>query len=202
MSLDADERENMLKICALIVILLEYAKIIVLGLSRVEMARFVPLHLCSMAGLAVMVYALWPHMNWLGQLFAFAFVPAALTAVLFPSITMYPWLNFYNLHTFIFHGLIIAFFTWLLMSGEIAPNYAGLWLSFLFVMTFSVPIYFLNNAFHTNYMYIVNRTDVPVLSTLWDKIVLKKGKPVFMALILAIMLIVMHFCYGIYALIC
>ena len=109
-SLDEKGRDNMRKVCGLVIVLLEYLKVIVLGLFGVHMAEFVPLHLCSAAGLGVLVYALWPRMNWLGQVFAYAFVPAALLAVIFPSTTMYPWWNFYCLHTFVIHGLILAFF--------------------------------------------------------------------------------------------
>ena len=80
----------MRRICAFIIILLEYAKIIVLGLSHVDMARFIPLHLCSAAALAATVYAMWPRMNWLGQTFAYAFAPSAILAVVLPSTTIIP----------------------------------------------------------------------------------------------------------------
>ena len=83
-SLDEKGRDNMRKACGLAIVLLEYLKVIVLGLFGVHMAEFVPLHLCSAAGLGVLVWALWPRMNWLGQVFAYAFVPAALLAVIFP----------------------------------------------------------------------------------------------------------------------
>ena len=114
--LDERGRENMRKTCALTILLLEAAKTIVLGLFRVDSIEFLPLHLCSMGGFAALVYALWPQSkNWLGQLFAYAFFPTALLAVVFPSTSMYPWWNFYCLHTFIFHALIIAYFVWLFM---------------------------------------------------------------------------------------
>ena len=75
-SLDEKGRDNMRKACGLAIVLLEYMKVIVLGLFGVHMAEFVPLHLCSAAGLGVLVWAMWPRMNWLGQVFAYAFVPA------------------------------------------------------------------------------------------------------------------------------
>ena len=156
-SRDEKGRDNMRKVCGLVIVLLEYLKVIVLGLFGVHMAEFVPLHLCSAAGLGVLVYALWPRMNWLGQVFAYAFVPAALLAVIFPSTTMYPWWNFYCLHTFVIHGLILAFFVWLFVSGEVVPNYKGLWQGALFMILFSIPIYFLDGAFGVNYKLHVYR---------------------------------------------
>ena len=161
---------------------------------------FIPLHLCSVAGLAVLMYALWPRQNWLGQLLAYAFVPAAFMAVVFPSTTMYPWLNFYCIHTFVFHGLILAFFAWLFMSGEVVPDYRGLWLGFLFMVLFGIPIYFLDSAFQVNYMYLGNCTDVSILAKLWDRIVPHYGRPGFAVALGVIMLIDLHVFYAIYRL--
>lgn len=197
-SRDTRGRDAMRKICGLTIIFLEYAKIIVLGLFEVRMPEFVPLHLCSAAGLAVLIYAMWPGRNWLAQSFAYAFVPAALLAVIFPSTTMYPWLNFYCLHTFVIHGLILAFFVWLFMSGEVVPNYKGLWQAALFMILFAVPIYILDGAFRVNYMFIGLRSDVSVLATLWDAIVPRYGRLVFTAAFGAVMALILHVFYGLY----
>ncbi len=199
-SRDEHGRDTMRKVCALAVILLEYAKIIVLGLFQVNMPEFVPLHLCSAAGLAVVACAMWPHRNWLGQIYAYAFVPAALLAVVFPSTTMYPWLNFYCLHTFVIHGLILAFFVWLFMAGELTPNYKGLWQGALFMVLFAVPIYFLDGIFHVNYMFIGMRSDVGILATLWDAVVPQYGRLVYVLVFGAVMLLILHVFYGVYVL--
>ena len=196
--LDERGRDNMRKACALAVVLLEYAKIIVLGLFEVDMREFVPLHMCSAAGLGVMVYAMWPHRNWLGQTFAYAFTPSALLAVVFPSTTMYPWLNFYCIHTFVIHGLILAFFVWLFMSGEVVPNYKGLWQAVVVMFLLYVPVYFLDGAFGVNYMFIGMRSDVGILAALWDKIVPVYGRTAFAVVLAVIMIVVMHVFYGIY----
>ena len=197
---DAKGRDKMRKVCGFTIVILEYAKIIVLGLFEVRMPEFVPLHLCSAAGLAVLAYAMWPHGKGLGQVFAYAFFPAAILAVVFPSTTMYPWLNFYCLHTFVIHGLIMAFFVWLFLCGEIVPDYKGLWQGLGFMALFSVPIYFLDGIFHVNYMFIGTRSDVGILAALWDRIVPAYGRPAFVAVMALIMIVVCHVFYGIYSL--
>ena len=113
---------------------------------------------------------------------------------------MYPWLNFYCLHTFILHGLIIAFFVWLFMSSEVVPNYKGLWQGALFMFLFSIPIYFLDGAFHVNYMFIGMRSDVGILAKLWDAIVPNYGRPGFYLVFMLIMAVVCHVFYAVYAL--
>ncbi len=199
-SRDERGRDLMRKSCGLLIVILEYLKIIVMGLNGVKILEFVPLHLCSAAGLAVLVYALWPRMKGIGQVFAYAFFPAAILAVVFPSSTMYPWWNFYCLHTFIFHALIIAFFIWLLMAGEIVPSYKGVWIGLLFIAVFSVPIYFIDGAFNVNYMFIGTRSDVGILAAMWDAIVPKYGRPVFALVMGLIMIAVAHVLYGIFLL--
>ena len=113
---------------------------------------------------------------------------------------MYPWWNFYCLHTFVIHGLILAFFVWLFVSGEVIPNYKGLWQGVLFMILFSIPLYFLDGAFGVNYMFIGMRSDVGVLAKLWDMVVPQYGRPAFVLVFGLIMALVLHLFYGIYVL--
>ena len=198
-SLNQRGRDNMRKITALTVLLLEAAKTIVLGLFRVNTIEFLPLHLCSVGGLATIVYAMWPQSKkWLGQLFAYAFFPTALLAIVFPSTTMYPWWNFYCIHTFVFHALIIAYFVWLFMAREIRPDFKGLLLSSVFMSLFAVPIYHINGAFGVNYMFIGTRSDVGILAMLWDKLTSAYGRigyTLVLACILALVLLIFCLIY-------
>ena len=190
----------MRKLCGLIIVILEYAKIIVLGLNQIDIREFVPLHLCSAAGLAVLIYALWPQGKRLSQIFAYAFMPAAILAIVFPSTTMYPWWNFYCLHTFVFHALIMAFFFWLFMAGEITPDYKGVWLGLLFMALFAVPVYYLDGVFQVNYMFIGTRSDVGILAAMWDRIVPSAGRFGFTLVLTLIMVVVTHVFFGVYSL--
>ncbi|MBR5059205.1 MAG: YwaF family protein [Clostridia bacterium] len=194
-------RDRMRKILGLVIVALEYLKVIVMGLCGIKMLEFVPLHLCSAAGFAVVIYAFWPRMKALGQIFAYVFMPAAMLAVAFPSSTMYPWWNFYCLHTFIFHALLIAFFVWLFMSGEVVPDYKGVWIGLLFVTALAVPTYFIDGAFGVNYMFIGTRSDVGILAAMWDAIVPSYGRIVFTLVMGLIMIAVAHILFLVYFLI-
>ena len=200
--LDGQARDNMRKACALTVLLLEAAKIIVLGLFRVNNIEFLPLHLCSVGGLATVVYAMWPQSkNWLGQMFAYAFFPTALLAVVFPSTTMYPWWNFYCIHTFVFHALILAYFVWLFMAREVRPNFKGLLLSLGFIALFAIPIYCINGVFGVNYMFIGMRSDVGVLAKLWDMLTPAYGRLGYSLVLFCILVAVELLFYFLYRLI-
>ena len=200
--LDGQGRDNLRKACALTVLLLEAAKTIVLGLFEIRSIEFLPLHLCSLGGLATVIYAMWPQAkNWLGQLFAYAFFPTALLAVVFPSTSMYPWWNFYCLHTFLFHALILAYFVWLFMAREVRPSYRGLLLSSVFMILFAVPIYRINGAFGVNYMFIGTRSDVGILAKLWDMLTPSYGRLGYALVLGGILFFVLHVFYLIYRII-
>ncbi len=82
-----------------------------------------------------------------------------LLAIFFPSANMYPWWNFYCIHIFLYHALIIFYFVMLYMAGEFHPTYSGLLITFAFMAVFAVPIYQINVNFGVNYMFIGMRSD-------------------------------------------
>ena len=194
-------QSNIRKCMGLSIILLEALKIIVMGLFHVNNIEFLPLHLCSVGGLATVVYAMWPGKFKLDQLFGYAFFPAALLAVFFPSANMYPWWNFYCLHIFIFHAVIIAYFVMLYMAGEFHPTYKGLLISFAFMAVFAIPVYIINVKFNVNYMFIGMRSDVGFLASMWDNIAEKYGRPVFTLVLGAMFFAVTHVIHLLYVLI-
>ncbi|MBQ8095191.1 MAG: YwaF family protein [Clostridia bacterium] len=191
-------RDNMRKGISLSILALEAAKIIVMGLFRVNNAEFLPLHLCSLGGACTIVSAMWPRMKGMNGFFAFAFFPAALLAVVFPSTTMYPFWNFYCLHTFLYHALIILYFIIRYMAGEIHPKYQDMWLGYALIILVGLPVYAINGAFNVNYMFLGFRSDVGILATLWDMVTPVLGRPGYAAALALIMLIVVHLFYLIY----
>ncbi len=195
-------RSDMRKILGLSVILLDAQKIIVMGLTHVNNIEFLPLHLCSVGGLATLVYAMWPGKWKIDQLFGYAFFPAAVLAIIFPSSNMYPWWNFYCIHIFLYHALIIFYFVMLFMSGEFRPTYKGLLISFAFMAVFAVPIYLINGKFGVNYMFIGMRSDVGILAAIWDNVAAVYGRLAFTLLLGAIFFAVIHVIHLIYLLIC
>ena len=196
--LGEEGKSNLRKGIGLSIILLDALKIIVMGLFGVNNIEFLPLHLCSVGGLATLVYAMWPGRWKLEQLFGYAFFPAAVLAILFPSANMYPWWNFYCIHIFLYHALIIIYFVMLFQSGEFRPTYKGLWISFLFMAIFAVPVYLINVRFGVNYMFIGMRSDVGVLASLWDKVAVPYGRLAFTALLAVMFLATIHVLHLIY----
>ncbi|MBQ6468468.1 MAG: YwaF family protein [Lachnospiraceae bacterium] len=161
-------RDNMRKRMALFLILFELFKQCVAGLTRAPAAGTLPLEICSFAEYTILADAFWPKNRILKQLMAFAFLPAAIMALSFPTVTAYPPVSFFAIHQFVLHAGIAAYIIARYAAGEILPRYFGLWTSVLMIGVPSVPIYLLNLIFGTNFMFLTNHSNNPVLKLLWN----------------------------------
>lgn len=190
-------RANMRRGMALGLILFEIGKQCVAALTGAPAAPLLPLHICSVAEYAVLIDALWEQNRFFKQLMAFAFLPAAVIAILFPSVTPYPPLSFYAIHMFLLHAAIIAYIVARYAGGEIRPRYAGLWLTALATAVMAGLIYPLNAAFDTNFMFLMHHANNPALRLIWD---LTGGGAAYILGLVALVILVFHIMYVIYAL--
>ncbi len=116
-----------------------------------------PLHLCGMSIIIEAIHALKPNKT-TGEIVYCLSLPGALAALLFADWAMYPLLNFYCLQSFLIHALQIAFPIMLLASGKLRPNWRQLWRPALFLLVVAPPIFFLNRALGTNFMFLAQPT--------------------------------------------
>ncbi len=193
-------QDNLRKMMALFLILFDIFKMCVMALTSAPIRQHLPLELCSLSEYTILMDALWPESRLPKQLMAFAFLPAAVMALVFPTVTAYPPISFYAIHQFLFHAGIVAYVIARYAAGEIRPNYAGLWLSVLVIGILSVPVYLLNLRFDTNYMFLMAHKGNPVLKLLWNLSGGQGGLRYVFALVLFISL-VLHIVFGIYTLI-
>ena len=189
-------RANMRRGMALFLILFETGKQCVAVLTGAPAAPLLPLHICSVAEYAVLIDALWAQNRFFKQLMAFMFLPAAVIAILFPSVTPYPPLNFYAIHMFLLHAVIIAYIVARYAGGELHPRYAGLWLSVLATAVMAGLIYPLNAAFGTNFMFLMHHANNPALRLIWD---LTGGGAAYILGLAALVILVFHIMYVVYA---
>ncbi len=157
-----------------------------------------PLHVCSFAEYTILIDALWPDIRLPRQLLAFPFLSSSVIALLVPTVTAYPPLNFYAIHQFVMHGMITAYIVARYAGGEIWPRYAGLWQSVLVLALLAVLTYPLNLAFGTNFMFLVMHSDNPALKLIWNLTGGNGGLPYLLGLAVLI-IIVFHLMYALYA---
>jgi len=192
-------RDNMRKAAALILILFEIAKQCVISLSG-AVNHGLPLEICSFAEYTILADAMWQKNRFLKHLLAYAFMPAAVVALLLPTAVIYPPVSFFAAHQFLMHGLIVAYIVARYSAGEIEPRYVGVWITTLAIGALIVPIYFIDKAFGESYMFLTYHYDNPALKLIWD-LTGGKGGILYILGLTAFVVFVFHITYGIYVII-
>ena len=155
-------------------------------------------HICSFAEYTALIDALWPQNRFFKQLMAFAFLPAALIAILLPTVTAYPPLSFYAIHQFLLHAGIAAYIIARYAAGEIKPRYVGLWLTLLVTALLAGLIYPIDLAFDTNFMFLMRHLNNPALKLIWD-LTGGTGGIAYILGLAVLVTIVFHLVYAVYA---
>ncbi len=183
------------KICAMIVFALEYVKIILISFMFPQyIGSYVPLQLCTFSGIFIIVDALWPNNKTVNTLWLYVFLPCGLLGIVSPSIS-YPWLNFFSIHEFLFHGLLVVYGIFKIAIGESRATYKGVWVSSLFTLSLIIPIYYIDIIFDKSYMLLTNPSDFPLAKLLWDISTPILGNYGYIALLLFVGLILFHIIY-------
>ena len=183
------------KICAITVFALEYVKIVLISFIFPHyIDSYVPLHLCTFSGIFIIVDALWPNNKIVNMLWLYVFLPGGVLGVVSPS-TTYPWLNFFSIHEFLFHGLIVVYGVFKIAIGESRATYKGVWVSALFILLLMIPIYYIDITFDKSYMLLTNPSDFPLTKLLWNISTPILGNKGYIALLLCLELILFHIIY-------
>lgn len=150
-------QEIMLKVTALSVGAGELARdIFLVCVGRMGM-EYLPLHLCSMAIYIYILHAFLKPCRFrdaLGEISYSLLMPGSMCAILFPSWTAYPMLTFMNLHSFIWHALLVLYPVLLLLSHRIHPVARHWYYPVIFLCIITPPIYLFDVATGYNYLFV------------------------------------------------
>ena len=119
---------------------------------------YLPLHICS---IGIFVFLLREYLPWglakeiLGEISFIIIMPASLAALIFPDWTVYyPVWNFINLHSYVWHGLLILYPVLLRLRGEISPTIRHIHYVLLFLCITVPPTYMFDKHFGCNYFFV------------------------------------------------
>lgn len=192
-------RANIRYIIALAMIFTEFWKISLCALKGVPPNEYLPLEVCSLGEYMILIDSMWPDNRITKQLLAFAFFPATVMALAFPTAIGYPSFGFIIIRFFVMHGGIAVYFVCRYAAGEIKPKYVGLWGSHLFFLGLAIIMHQFDVRNGLNYMFLTDPLGNPVLQLLWDISGGKGGAPYIFALAVFVA-IILHIFYGIYRL--
>ena len=151
---DEKKRDKIRKIMAACIVFDELWKMFFLTIGGNYTFDYLPLHLCSI-NIFIITYHVFKPNKTLDNFLYGACIPGALAALLAPTWTELPILNFMHLHSFTVHILLATYPIMLVAGGDIVPDIKQLPKVILFALCMAVPIYFVNLALDTNFMFLM-----------------------------------------------
>ena len=192
-------RDNMRKVSALFIILFEIFKQCTVALTGVSNLETLPIELCSLAEYAMLADAMWPKNRFLREPFLYLFLPAALMALLLPTVSVYPAFTFYTTHQFVMHAIISAYVIARCAAGEFRATYAGIWTSVGKLLPAVAVVYWVDLHFGKSYMFLTDPYGNPLLELIWRLTGNRGGLPYIGGLLLLI-IVMLHVLYAVYRL--
>lgn len=196
----SERQRNMRKIFAVLLAVSEVVKDLILYFTGFWHAEYLPFHMCGLAIFVLLADAFLEHQKLTGQMIAYAFMPGAAAALLFCNWTEYPFLNFMNIHSFVFHGWIVFYLVMRYRNGEIQPDYKGLWKTVGIVFLLIIPLFCFNKRFETNFMFLNEASEGSPLIPIWNLLWPKFGYPGYIAGGIVLVIVVLHGMYLLYSL--
>lgn len=151
-------RKNVLRSIPVLLLILELWKDLLLVTEHRFSIGFLPLHLCSMGIPLFFIQAYCRSEKWrsiTGEICFCLIMPGAAAALIFPDwTTLYPMFNFFNLHSYIWHALLVTFPLLLLTDRQIAPSIRHIHWNLLFLCCVIPPVYIFDKVFKCNYFFI------------------------------------------------
>ena len=117
---------------------------------------YLPLHLCSINIFLIAYHAFVKPNKMLDNFLYGVCIPGAVAALLAPTWVNLPLLNFMHLHSFTVHICLAAYPIMLVAGGDIQPDIKRVPKCLLFTACMAVPIYFVNVALDTNFMFLMS----------------------------------------------
>lgn len=153
--LDLKKRNTVRVVFGAAIVFLEIIKDIIEIFLGCFTAENLPLHLCGVNILLVCFDLFKPTKTVRHFLYYFS-IPGASLALLFPNWTMLPCMNFSNIHSFVIHTMLVIYPIMLVYDGEISVGIKTQFKCIMLLVAMAIPIYFVNLALDTNFMFLMN----------------------------------------------
>ena len=163
------DRLIVLRTIAATLILIDAIKMFVIAITGIKVLDYLPLEVCSFAAYFIVCDSIWPGNSVLPQMLLTLFLPAAIMAILFPTTTTLPSFNFFTIHQFLYHGLLMAYIFARFFASEIPLTSAGVWRSIFIMCPLVAFMYLFDVKFDKNYMFLRDTYGNAMLETIRNK---------------------------------
>ena len=156
--INAKKRNKVLKIIPLLMLVMELFKDIFLISVHRFSVWYLPLHICS---IGIFIFLLREYLPWswakvfFGELACILILPSSVAALIFPDWTIYyPVLNFMNLYSYVWHGMLIVYPAVLRFRGYVVPSIKRMHWGVLFLCLVTPLIYAFDKRNGCNFFFV------------------------------------------------
>ena len=155
---EREKQNHFLKSIPIIMAVLELSKDLFLITVHRFGVGYLPLHICSIGIFVFLLREYLPYekaKRFFGEIAYILIMPASLVALFDADWTyLYPVWNFINLHSYVWHGLLILYSVLLRLRGEVSPTIRHIHWVLLFLCLIIPPVYVFDKIFNCNYFFI------------------------------------------------
>ena len=163
---NAETQSMIRKVTALTLMVSEAIKLLVIYLNHGDALNYIPIEICSFGAYCIVVDAFNPNITFIRVMLLVLFLPAAIMALIYPTTDALPVWNFFTLHQFLFHGLIIAYVTMRFVFREISIDYGDVWKSIFTILCIACIVYIIDRLTNRNYMFLTGDENNSMLKRL------------------------------------
>ena len=154
-TLDLKKRKIMRTVLGVIIIMCEIIKNFVAGAVGDFGIGHLPFHLCGI-NILLIGFDLIKQTKTVHNFLYYIGIPGAMLALVFPNWTVLPCMNFFHIHSFVIHILLVMYPVILVTSKDEKPTVKDMPKCVLLLVGLAVPIYFINLIYDTNFMFLMS----------------------------------------------
>lgn len=149
------KRKEMLTGLGVVIFLLEMLKNLVLILLDEFSWGYLPFHLCGI-NILLIAFDVFKQTKIVRSFLYYFAIPGAMLALLFPNWTEMPVWNFFHIHSFIIHILLVLYPLLLVATGQVDTDLKSALKGVGLLVAMAIPVYGLNLLWDTNFMFLMH----------------------------------------------
>jgi hypothetical integral membrane protein (TIGR02206 family) len=152
--LSADKRKRLLRVLGIYIFSQEMVKNLVLILMGEFSWGYLPFHLCGI-NILLITFDTFKQTKTVRTFLYYFAIPGAALALLFPNWTNMPVWNFFHIHSFTIHILLVLYPLLLVTTGQVATDLLSALKGVGLLVAMAIPVYGLNLLWGTNFMFLM-----------------------------------------------
>ena len=153
--LSADKRKRLLRVLGIYIFSQEMVKNLVLILMGEFSWGYLPFHLCGI-NILLITFDTFKQTKTVRTFLYYIAIPGAALALLFPNWTNMPVWNFFHIHSFTIHILLVLYPLLLVTTGQVATDLLSALKGVGLLVAMAIPVYGLNLLWDTNFMFLMH----------------------------------------------